>query len=167
MGFLWRSAIGGMAAVAVSCVAGLVSYFILTIPCCKEACWHREASGCTASRRRQYSHRRKARRGMPGVLGYSATALGTYGLLALMLSSDTLVAKHYLSNYQAGLYAGVSLAGKIGYFAASSLFVISFPVFSRYHDQGLAGSNGCSLPRESSAVQPGLSLQSSPSSQTG
>ncbi len=45
---------------------------------------------------------------------YSVTALVTYGCCAVMLSSDTLVAKHYLSNHQAGLYAGVSLTGKIG-----------------------------------------------------
>jgi len=57
-----------------------------------------------------------------------------------MLSSDTLVAKHYLSDYQAGIYAGVSLTGKITYFAASSLFIIAFPVFSRHHDQGEASA---------------------------
>jgi hypothetical protein len=75
----------------------------------------------------------------PGVARYSVTALVIYGLLAIMVSSDTLVAKHYFANHEAGLYAGVSLTGKIAYFAASSLFVVAFPLFSRHHDRG-AGS---------------------------
>ena len=140
MTLVWRSALGGMTAIAVSCASGLITYVVLTVPVLDRGSLApvgvriaKAAGGGPCS------HRRKARRGMPGVLGYSATALGTYGLLALMLSSDTLIAKHYLSNYQAGLYAGVSLAGKIAYFATSSFFVIAFPVFSRHHDQGLAG----------------------------
>ena len=92
---------------------------------------------------------------MPGVVRYSVTALVTYGLLALMLSSDTLIAKHYLSNHQAGLYAGISLAGKIAYFAASSLFVVAFPVFSRHHDRGPAAESGFSPPAAWCARPPG------------
>ena len=86
------------------------------------------------------THRRIPDGAAPGVVRYSVTALVTYGLLAVMLSSDTLIAKHYLSSHQAGLYAGVSLAGKIAYFAASSLFVVAFPLFSRQHDQGTDGT---------------------------
>ena len=33
---------------------------------------------------------------------------------------------------------GFPLAGKITYFAASSLFVVAFPIFSRHHDQRLS-----------------------------
>ena len=139
MGLLWRSALSGMAAVAASCAAGLVTYLLLTLPLLDRK---RPRSIADTSPTRPCPGPRCAsanspEEGVPGVVRYSVTALVTYGLLALMLSSDTLIAKHYLSNHQAGLYAGVSLAGKIAYFAASSLFVVAFPVFSRHHDQGI------------------------------
>jgi len=141
MGFLWRSALAGMTAVAGSSVVALVAYLLLTLPALARGTLVASPDDhCAAAVRNPMSHRRRPRRGMPGVIGYSMTALCTYGLLALLLSSDTLVAKHYLADYQAGLYAGASLTGKIVYFAASSFFVIAFPVFSRHHDQGRGGT---------------------------
>ncbi len=140
MGFLWRSALAGLTAVAGSSAVALVSYLLLTLPAMAQGTLvptPEDSSGAALGR---LSHRRRPRRGMPGVIGYSMTALCTYGLLALMLSSDTLVAKHYLPDYQAGLYAGASLTGKIVFFAASSFFVIAFPVFSRHHDEGRGGT---------------------------
>ena len=139
MGLLWRSALSGMAAVAVSCVVGLLTYLLLTLPLLDRDT--SPANPGTTQRHGCYPGPPRLTGGSaggaaPGVVRYSVTALVTYGLLAVMLSSDTLVAKHYLSSHQAGLYAGVSLAGKIAYFAASSLFVVAFPVFSRHHDQG-------------------------------
>lgn len=140
MGFLWHSAQAGMTAVAGSSVVALVSYLVLTLPALARGTLAPVADDGSMTVLGRTSHRRRPRRGMPGVIGYSMTALCTYGLLALMLSSDTLVAKHYLPNYQAGLYAGASLTGKIVFFAASSFFVIAFPVFSRHHDQGRGGT---------------------------
>ena len=139
MGLLWRSALSGMLAVGASCVAGLITYLVLTLPVLKRTTLSAIAgqSPLPPATQARSSHRRKPRKGVPGIVGYSMTALATYGLLAVMLSSDTLVAKHYLSSHLAGLYAGASLAGKIAYFATSSLFIIAFPVFSRQHDQGV------------------------------
>jgi O-antigen/teichoic acid export membrane protein len=141
MGLLWHSALCGVATVAVSRAAGLVAYLLLTLPILdKSAPGEIAGEGpATAFSRIRGAHRRHPRVGMPGVVRYSMTALATYGLLALLLSSDTLVAKHYLSSHQAGLYAGVSLAGKIAYFATSSVIVVAFPAFCRRHEQG-AGS---------------------------
>jgi len=139
MGLLWHSALSGMAAVALSAVAGLVTYLLLTVPLLRRNPHQPPADAgraLTAAPSGRAYRRRQGRRA-PGVVGYSMTALVTYGLLAVMLSSDTLIAKHYLSSQQAGLYAGISLTGKIAYFAASSLFVVAFPVFSRHHDQGV------------------------------
>ena len=138
MGLVWRSALSGMAAVAASCIVGLLTYLLFTLPLLDRDTLppipeQRRAVAVTRGRR---AHRRIPDGAAPGVVRYSVTALVTYGLLAVMLSSDTLIAKHYLPSQQAGLYAGVSLAGKIAYFAASSLFVVAFPVFSRQHDQG-------------------------------
>ena len=138
MGLLWRSALSGMATVAVSCVAGLLTYLLVTLPLLERDTLPSipEQRGSTAVAPGRHPHRRIPDGAAPGVVRYSVTALVTYGLLAVMVSSDTLIAKHYLSSHQAGLYAGVSLAGKIAYFAASSVFVVAFPVFSRQHDQG-------------------------------
>jgi O-antigen/teichoic acid export membrane protein len=148
MGLLWHSALAGVAAVSASRVAGLITYLLLTLPLLRRgASRPRAAAGAvtaaaaaiTASARSRGARRRAARGGVPGTVRYSMSALVTYSLLAMMLSSDTLVAKHYLSGHQAGLYAGVSLTGKIAYFAASSCFVVAFPVFSRHHDHGMRG----------------------------
>jgi len=140
MAVLWRSAVSGVAAVSVSCAIGLVTYLFLTLPLLRRDAFSSTADGTVAVfLPRPGAHRRNPARGDPGVARYSMMALVTYGLLAFMLSSDTLVAKHYLSAHQAGLYAGISLTGKIAYFAASSLSVVAFPLFSRHHDQGLSG----------------------------
>jgi O-antigen/teichoic acid export membrane protein len=136
---LWRSAVSGVAAVSVSCAVGLATYLFLTLPLLRrDALSPTDSTAVAAFARDRSAHRRSPATGNPGVARYSVMALVTYGLLALMLSSDTLVAKHYLSAHQAGLYAGVSLIGKIAYFAASSLSVVAFPLFSRHHDQGLS-----------------------------
>ena len=121
MGLLWHSALWGVATVAVSRAAGLVAYLLLTLPILDRS--GRQASAPVTSAPK-------------GIVRYSMTALATYSLLALLLSSDTLVAKHYLSSHQAGLYAGVSLAGKIAYFATSSVVVVAFPAFCRHYEQG-------------------------------
>ncbi len=141
MGLLWHSALWGVATVAMSRAAGLIAYLFLTLPILDRRVpgdIAGEGSGPAFSRVGG-AHRRNPRVAMPGVVRYSMTALATYSLLALLLSSDTLVAKHYLSSHQAGLYAGVSLAGKIAYFATSSVIVVAFPAFCRRYEQG-AGS---------------------------
>jgi O-antigen/teichoic acid export membrane protein len=143
MGLLWRSALGGVAAVAVSRAAGLVAYLLLALPILDRSSPEKIAGARSAA---AFSRLRRARRasrpaGVPGVVRYSMAALATYSLLALLLSSDTLVARHYLSGHQAGLYAGASLAGKIAYFATSSVVVVAFPAFSRRSEQG-TGSRG-------------------------
>lgn len=136
---LWHSALSGVVAVTVSCAVGLTTYLFLTLPLLARNALLPKADGDPAAAVAEGRENlpRIPRGASPGVARYSVTALVVYGLLALMLSSDTLIAKHYLSYHQAGLYAGVSLTGKIAYFAASSLFVVAFPLFSRHHDEGL------------------------------
>ena len=161
MGLLWHSPASGLGAVIASSIVGLATYLLLTVPLlyrntlsvtgnnkfterARDRGTHRQGHGFNGDTLSAFSrdrgiHRRDPRGENLGVARYSVTALATYGLLALLFSSDTLIAKHYLSNHQAGLYAGASLAGKISYFAASSLFVVTFPLFSRHHDQGIEG----------------------------
>ncbi len=116
LGIVWPTPQGGMVALALSAAAGLAVNVALV---------------------RTYAPR--LRRLVAPVRispGYSLTALATFGLLALLLSADVLVGKHYLGGRTAGLYAGVSLAGKIVFFATSALSIVVFPVFSRHQDAG-------------------------------
>jgi O-antigen/teichoic acid export membrane protein len=133
MGLLWHSALWGVAAVAVSRAAGLVAYLLLTLPILDRS---RPQTSAPKNSAPQASAPQNS--APKGIVRFSMTALATYSLLALLLSSDTLVAKHYLSSHQAGLYAGVSLAGKIAYFATSSVVVVAFPAFCRHYEQGAA-----------------------------
>ena len=138
MALLWHSALSGMAAVALSCAAAVVTYLVMTRPLVARDALSPDA-GAIAAGADSPGHGGPSAGptgARPGVARLSLAVLVIYGLLALLLSSDTLIAKHYLSNNEAGLYAGVSLTGKIAYFAASSLFVVAFPLFSRHHDSG-------------------------------
>lgn len=140
MALLWRSALSGMAAVTLSCFVGVATYLFMTVPLLARNTLApaAPARAVAVDAGDQPSAATYIAGASPGVARYSMTALVIYGLLAVMLSSDTLVAKHYFSNHEAGLYAGVSLTGKIAYFAASSLFVVAFPLFSRHHDRGVS-----------------------------
>lgn len=138
MALLWHSALSGMTALALSCAAAVATYLVMTLPLLARNALSPAAAGiAVASGSKEPGGRPAGLTGArPGVARLSLAALAIYGLLALMLSSDTLVAKHYFTSNEAGLYAGVSLTGKIAYFAASSLFVVAFPLFSRHHDRG-------------------------------
>lgn len=140
MALLWHSALSGMAAIALSCTAAVVTYLIMTLPLLARNALSPAAAGSAVVADSQDPGGPPAglTSARPGVARLSLAALVIYGLLALMVSSDTLVAKHYFTNNEAGLYAGVSLTGKIAYFAASSLFVVAFPLFSRHHDSGIS-----------------------------
>jgi O-antigen/teichoic acid export membrane protein len=85
---------------------------------------------------------------LPGAGYQSAAALVTFVVLALLLSADILAAKRYLPPSTAGIYAAVSLCGKVVYFATSAASLLLFPHFSERHEQKrdgrkiLAGSLG-------------------------
>jgi O-antigen/teichoic acid export membrane protein len=143
MAFLFHSALSGMVAIALSCAAAVAAYLAMTLPLVARNALSPAAAGSAVAvgsqdRGGQSAGRTGAR---PGVARLSLAALVIYGLMAIMLSSDTLIAKHYFTNHEAGLYAGVSLTGKIAYMAASSLFVVAFPLFSRHHDSGISSRN--------------------------
>jgi O-antigen/teichoic acid export membrane protein len=69
----------------------------------------------------------------------SGTTATTFVFLALLLSVDVLAAKRYLPPHDAGLYAAVSLSGKVVYFATSALSFFLFPFFSERRDRDLDG----------------------------
>jgi O-antigen/teichoic acid export membrane protein len=122
--FLWRNQAAGMLAVLVAACCGLsVNALLLRfLP-----------KGPTAPSPVRASAR------------YSAMVLATLVLLALLLSDDTLAAKRYLDPHAAGLYAGVSIVGKIVFFATSALSFILFPFFSARHEAGRDSRAGLSI----------------------
>lgn len=76
-------------------------------------------------------------KGIEHPYAYSLATLATLVLLALMISVDVLAANRYLEPRTAGLYAAIALAGKIVFFATSSLsLVVLFPWFSARQEGG-------------------------------
>lgn len=79
---------------------------------------------------------------IPHPYRYSLLTLASLIILALLLSADVLAAKRYLDADTAGLYAAVSLAGKIVFFATSALSLVLFPWFSSRRERGLDARAG-------------------------
>ncbi len=115
LSLFWRGATGGMLAVVVGAACAVVV-------------------GSLMLRYLPYGAVRHIPRVHPA--RYSLVTLATLVLLAVLLSIDTLAAKHYMSPSAAGLYAGVSICGKIVYFITSVLSIYLFPLFSSHHDRG-------------------------------
>lgn len=77
--------------------------------------------------------------------GRPLATVTTFVLLALLLSADVLAAKRYLPSHTAGVYAAVSLAGKIVYFATSAFAAFLFPLFSERRERNLDGRSQLAL----------------------
>lgn len=67
---------------------------------------------------------------------YSLLTLAALVGLALLLADDVVAAKRYLPAHQAGVYAAVSLGGKIAFYGSSAITTLLFPFFSAQHDEG-------------------------------
>ena len=68
-----------------------------------------------------------------------ALTLGCLVLLAAMLSADVIAARHGMSSHAAGVYAAISLAGKVVFFATSGLTWVLFPMLSARDECGEDG----------------------------
>ena len=73
---------------------------------------------------------------------YSLVTLATLVLLAGLQSADVIAGRHYLGASTAGLYAAVSLSGRVVFFATASLTYFLFPIFSERQDLGSDGRRG-------------------------
>jgi O-antigen/teichoic acid export membrane protein len=69
----------------------------------------------------------------------SGATLATFLLLSLLLSADVLAAKRYLPGDASGLYAAVSLSGKVVFFATSAVSLYLFPAFSASRERNADG----------------------------
>lgn len=52
------------------------------------------------------------------------------------ISSDVILAKHFFSPHDAGIYASLSTLGKIIFFGASPITGVMFPIISQRHSKG-------------------------------
>lgn len=59
---------------------------------------------------------------------YSVPSMLTILAITSLYSTDILLAKHFLPSFEAGLYAALSVMGKIIFFASSSISYVLFPV---------------------------------------
>ena len=114
---LWRAPISGMLALLFSAVAGLVVNVLLL---------------------RHFPRPTSAIRPNRHPIRSSISTSAVFGLLAILLSVDTMTARLTLPPRIAGIYAGISLAGKIVYFATTALTTFLFPTFSIRIDQGMS-----------------------------
>ena len=96
-------------------LAYLFSYFISFIPL--RFLFHRQKNSSVIPIRELLSY------GMP-----SAVALFS---LTSFLTTDVLIVKHFFDPKSAGVYAGISLLGKIVFFFSSSIGTVMFPLITR------------------------------------
>jgi O-antigen/teichoic acid export membrane protein len=62
-------------------------------------------------------------------------AAATMGMAALY-SMDTILAKHFLSAHEAGLYAALATIGRIVLFITGSIYLVMFPKVVALHERG-------------------------------
>jgi O-antigen/teichoic acid export membrane protein len=70
------------------------------------------------------------------VLGYAAPA--TFATLSVtsLINTDILLVKHFFPSHEAGLYAGLSLIGKVIFFFSSPIGAVMFPLIVKKHALG-------------------------------
>lgn len=69
------------------------------------------------------------------VLKYTVPVFVSYLCLTLYYSVDVILAKHFLSGVQAGLYSGLSILGKIVVFACLAIIGVMFPIVAALYRQ--------------------------------
>lgn len=95
-------------------ISALISYIIFFFPVRFIFNFKSEPSGITKSKLISAS--------IPTIL----TVLG----ITSLYSTDILLAKHYLSEVDSGIYSAVAVMGKIIFFASSAITIVVFPIIS-------------------------------------
>lgn len=70
------------------------------------------------------------------ILGFSVPAFVTTLGVTLLFSQDVLLVKHYFTSYEAGIYASLSVMGKVLFFATGAVSFVLFPVLSERKASG-------------------------------
>lgn len=68
---------------------------------------------------------------------YTLPVLAQSVALTSLYSTDVILVKHFFTSHQAGLYAAISMLGKIIYFGASPIGLVMFPIISKRHASGV------------------------------
>ena len=68
------------------------------------------------------------------------SALTFFGLISF-ISSDVILVKHFFDPVQAGLYAGLSLIGRIVFFVSAPIGTVMFPIIVQKHSKGVNFGN--------------------------
>lgn len=63
------------------------------------------------------------------------TMIAVLGMTSLY-STDIILVKHFFPAYEAGLYGGLSMLGKIIFFASSAIGIVMFPIISERFERG-------------------------------
>lgn len=66
--------------------------------------------------------------GMKNLFSYGAPATITLFSLTFFITSDILLVKHFFSPKEAGIYAGLSLIGRVIYFITAPITTVMFPI---------------------------------------
>jgi len=74
---------------------------------------------------------------IPNLYKYSTLALLALLAYTTSFSIDTILAKHYLTDFLAGIYSSISVLGKIILFAPGGIAVVLFPKASELKEKGL------------------------------
>lgn len=69
-------------------------------------------------------------------LGYSGAVTVATACTVLLYNLDTILAKHFLTNVEAGRYAAVATGGKIVFFIGGSVVMVMFPKVTAAHARG-------------------------------
>lgn len=69
-------------------------------------------------------------------LGFSIPAFITTLGVTLLFSQDVLLVKHYFTSYEAGIYASLSVLGKVIFYATGAVSFVLFPVLSERKANG-------------------------------
>lgn len=64
---------------------------------------------------------------------YGLAAAATISSFTFLINTDILLVKHFFDPESAGLYAGLSLVGKIIFFLSGPVTIVMFPLFTQKH----------------------------------
>lgn len=69
-------------------------------------------------------------------LGFSVPAFITTLGITLLFSQDVLLVKHYFTSHEAGIYASLSVLGKVLFYATGAVSFVLFPIVSERNASG-------------------------------
>lgn len=79
--------------------------------------------------------------GIKEILAYGAPSAVAMLCLTMFMTTDIILVKHFYSPQEAGVYAGMSLLGKIIYFFSAPISLVLFPLVVQKHNRNESHKN--------------------------